>query len=597
MFNEIIPVPNENQYRMIKWGLYGELGEGENAKVRFLQTVINHDELDDIELISSIPGSERWDVRDLFQRDVDDERITQDILPYFNDTTKVKYFNPLTLIVLPMDESKRNVIKSIEYVEPKNEKEGDQEYTVFEKLGYYKFKRSQRNKLFGCLEWNDKKCYLVAIDGQHRLSALKRMKKSASADTLSRWIIPVIILNIYKVDPSKDTANLLEIVRKTFVYINTQAVRVNRAREILLNDENINAICTQEIIQFSHGNDNLPPDHRNDDIIPLMFFDWRGETERLRPKPGVASVKSVEELYSWFDSYILGENGSDKQEIELCLKDMVPPLDIFSGKSNTISFKDAFRIRKYFHDNIMPGILYFLQYFTPYKEYIKACREIEIDSLRKSDISQHAFMKLRFGIHNAGEDQIDAVNTEFNNLVDKFDGLKIRMLPGTLGLDIGMRGMIYAFSAAKKEYETTFRTVMSWIDYAKMALDEFNEIYADGWLKSWDDLEKHKKHFLTHVIFDKAGSIINYKLQQAEDSLGAFLTVLFFQKKWKKKELNDVEFEEIRNTYCFNLKKTIEKGYRKEIKADLIDKFTGKPVEFNKEVRKRPNKLQIKEGN
>ena len=40
------------------------------------------------------------------------------------------------------------------------------------------------------------------------------------------WRIPVVILNIFKVDKKKSTANLLEIVRKTFVYINTKAERV-----------------------------------------------------------------------------------------------------------------------------------------------------------------------------------------------------------------------------------------------------------------------------------------------------------------------------------------------------------------------------------
>jgi len=43
----------------------------------------------------------------------------------------------------------------------------------------------------------------------------------------------------------------------------------------------------------------------------------------------------------------------------------------------------------------------------------------------------------------------------------------------------------------------------------------------------------------------------------------------------------------LRNTYCYNLRKTIEKGYRKTIKSELKDTFKGTIKEFNAEVRKR----------
>ena len=39
-------------------GYFGEFGEGANASIRFLQTVIKHEELDEITLISNIPGSQ-----------------------------------------------------------------------------------------------------------------------------------------------------------------------------------------------------------------------------------------------------------------------------------------------------------------------------------------------------------------------------------------------------------------------------------------------------------------------------------------------------------------------------------------------------------
>src|SRR6476646_588752 len=89
-------------YNKMKYGFFGELGAGANAHVRFLQTALTADELDSVTLIENIPGSESWDVQDLFQRDVDKERVTKEILPYLKDKSKVKFFNPLTLALLPL---------------------------------------------------------------------------------------------------------------------------------------------------------------------------------------------------------------------------------------------------------------------------------------------------------------------------------------------------------------------------------------------------------------------------------------------------------------------------------------------------------------
>ena len=189
------PAINFNPYNIIKIGYFGELGEGANARIRFLQTVIKPEELDDITLISNIPGSAYWDIRDLFQRDVDDERVEKDIIPYFKDKNKVKFFNPLTLILLPMEEMGKDAIKDIEYIDPLIQEEGGIKVNIFEKKDFYKFKIYQEPNSFGQLEWNDHKCFLVAIDGQHRLSAMKRWKQEPKTD-FSDWRIPVVILNI-----------------------------------------------------------------------------------------------------------------------------------------------------------------------------------------------------------------------------------------------------------------------------------------------------------------------------------------------------------------------------------------------------------------
>ena len=112
------PKPEEIVYNKTKFGYFGELGTGAHAHLRFLQTALSVEDLDSVTLIENIPGSETWDVRDLFQRDVDKERVTREILPYLKDKTKVKFFNPLTLALLPLASSGQHILGDLPYVVP-----------------------------------------------------------------------------------------------------------------------------------------------------------------------------------------------------------------------------------------------------------------------------------------------------------------------------------------------------------------------------------------------------------------------------------------------------------------------------------------------
>ena len=70
---------------------------------------------------------------------------------------------------------------------------------------------------------------------------------------------------------------------KTFLSTSTRKPeRTNEARQILLSDESVAAICTQEILEHSHQNDAEPFERRDPTVMPLLFYDWRGEEVDLR---------------------------------------------------------------------------------------------------------------------------------------------------------------------------------------------------------------------------------------------------------------------------------------------------------------------------
>jgi hypothetical protein len=581
-----LPPTIDVAYNKTKYGYFGELGTGANAHVRFLQTALSVDELDSVTLIENIPGSETWDVRDLFQRDVDKERVTQEILPYLKDKNRVKFFNPLTLALLPMATNGQTIEGSLPHIVSRQVTENEHVYTLFEWEGYYKFGRHQKSPAFSYLNWNEQRVRIVAIDGQHRLSALKRWKNEPpdSSKQLATWTIPVVVLGIFKAAPNKPTASFLEIVRKTFVYINSTAQSINEARETLLNDESVVKLCTQELIQDSHSNDCLPINERDEAKLPLLLFDWRGETRNNVRISAPAALKTVEEVRDWLGWYVLGDDGSDDQATVLGLEDLVPPLATF-GPDKKLSHDDALRIREQFRATVLPGLQFCLQNFTPYKDYIRECRRVEREALDQSDLAQHSLMRLRFGTTRASEDIMELVNRKFEDLVLQFESLKGKIFDELLLRDVGMRAVIAAFGWGKHTWDDDREETGSWEAYAEWFTPLLNSIYSDGWFRSFMKQDTTRRGLLKHVVFDPSGAIVNYKFEQVSSGFGALLTLLVFSKG--RSSIQVTTAEKVWEEWSEALRGPLRSGYRREHRADLNENFKGTQAQLRDEIKKR----------
>ena len=583
-----LPPVFEVQYNKTKYGYCGELGTGANAHLRFLQTALSSDELDSVTLIENVPGSETWDVRDLFQRDVDADRVTRDILPYLKDKSKVKFFNPLTLALLPLSSDGQNIEENLPFVVPQPVEDGGHKFTEFEWKDHYKFRRHDQAPAFSNLLWNDRRVRIVAIDGQHRLSALKRWKLEVpeSAKELSGWTIPVVILGVFKVSEATPSATFLEIVRRTFVYINSTAESIRPARKMLLNDESVNAICTQELVQDSHSNDCRAFGDRDAAKMPLLCFDWRGEVQKDGSVASPAALKTVEEVYAWFESYLLKEDGGSTQQRALGLEDIVPPLATF-GPNKNLSHEDAAKIRIEFRKTLLRGVQHCLQEFAPYKAYIQECRKLEEQALMESDLAQHAFMRMRFGTDRSEGNNRKLVTKRYDELAAKFQELKGKLFDELLVRDIGMRAVVYALGYCKSEYDEDKGKTTEWLEYSKWFTEALNRIYSEGWFRSFLKLDPRRRELVTNVVFDQAGSIVNYKIEAQDNCFGALMSILIFVTG-----AEDVKPETVDRVWddCSEALKTpLKAGYRRQYKAQLAPSFTGKLDEFKQEVQKKAN--------
>lgn len=389
----------------------------------------------------------------------------------------------------------------------------------------------------------------------------------------------MVILGIFKVDTKKDAATILEIVRKTFVYINTQAVEVNAARKILLDDEDIPAICAQELVEASHANDVQPPENRDPKRLPLIFFDWRGETANKVRVHAPAAVKSIEEIHGWFKSYLLPD--LESQSALLGLDDLIPPIKLTS--ETVFNYDEAARIREQFRKRLLPAISFVLESFKPYNEYIAQSRRVENEALKEGDLAQHAFMRLRFGSAQCDETTLSDVEKKYEQLRGKFDTLKQELFPELISLDIGARALFSAFAALKRFYDAKQKKTVDWLDYAKWFVTGANKLCEQGWFESFDDLESEKRNVLKNLVFDASGQVINYKLNDVPGAGGALLALLLS----RNAEKPSLDLEELWADLGDDLAAPLNRGYRREWRAKLSADFKGSRKEFNDEVKKK----------
>ena len=131
----------------------------------------------------------------IIEREIDEDRVGE-IKKYLENNDDVKFFNPLTLVVLPMNENKTQVIKETTFLSEGIEKIGNQSqgYKLYTRENFFKINIDSNND-FGRIAWNDERCNIAAIDGQHRLSALKRMHQEGNLDNF-KWKIPIVLLTI-----------------------------------------------------------------------------------------------------------------------------------------------------------------------------------------------------------------------------------------------------------------------------------------------------------------------------------------------------------------------------------------------------------------
>jgi hypothetical protein len=289
-------------FRLSRWGIpYFASTVGVNEAANYLL------------LTNEIPGSEEinWQLEELYQRDVDWPRVERSIVPYLRNQEAPQFFNSITIALVPFSPSQRRIepdFGSSDVWSPPGVSQPDRFERTLDigplSFGFWNDWQSPEDAGFqsGELRWNTTEVMGVAIDGQHRLAALKSLS-AGSPPTLADTRVPVLFLVF---DPqlgyvAPEAQSIVELLRVLFIDLNKHAQTVSRARQILLDDRDPHAVCLRSVVGTELTEDlnelSLPEPR-----LPLSLVDWHREQAKFDDGPYLATVLGID----WIVSEVLG---------------------------------------------------------------------------------------------------------------------------------------------------------------------------------------------------------------------------------------------------------------------------------------------------
>jgi hypothetical protein len=245
-------------------------------------------------------------VEELFQRDIDHERVAQMAEHYLsasNVPQRPPFFNSLTIALLYKG-------RGVEVAPRKAEADSySKEVVCGPVLVRWDESRPDDPSLprpgaFGSLYWNRHGVRAVAIDGQHRLAALQQLAKQDPAGAARIRVSVIVLLLDEKFGVRADGKAQIELMRSLFIDLNKHAQKVVRARQLLLDDSDPLAVALRsaigqelKFVATSRIEQGLPVGQTGEflDRLPLSLVDWHGEQRaKVDAGPYLVSVLGLE---------------------------------------------------------------------------------------------------------------------------------------------------------------------------------------------------------------------------------------------------------------------------------------------------------------
>lgn len=369
-------------------------------------------------------------VDELMQRDIEDSRVSLELIPYLLDKSNsglIKLFPPIVAIVLPLKPNSKepdNYYKDVSYTTDTNSNVDYQEHKITagrtgeEQFEFVQYSQDETFEDNGTLKLSRDNSALAIVDGQHRAMALLALyrnlnqgwsdsnkspyeeyykvwpQKQIRKYDLSQLQLPVMICTFPKLDKKFDNStDVIRAARKVFLTLNKSAKTVSDSRNKLLNDQDITSECLRETLNFIKDLDLK-------DNTPLRI--WNVELDQEKDKTKIVSdvaFTGVSHLYTLIDQVILGnyaygiepknKSGAPKKRLDesyirLNLADLLKE----EQKNNNTKFNYSDEIKMKFRDswkkNYIPLIINIFSKLEIYSAFSRATLQ-----LKNSIVDEH----------------------------------------------------------------------------------------------------------------------------------------------------------------------------------------------------------------
>jgi hypothetical protein len=284
---------SQRDYNLPIYGIRGVFSLSSNVSVPYFSTLLDlkrvTKELKTHEEIA--PSLENtYTLAELFQREINLSRVRNEIVDGFLKAhDKLKFFNSITVVLLPKDQSGKVLANFIDYDDAKPSFENDMFDRFFDSpknnhaiFGGVQFISTSSASL-SRLRWDNTRVDAVVVDGQHRLTALKewmRDKHGELTETEKPTRISVLFVLLHEkvgfnASSSGNKANTIKgIAREIFTDLNKNAKEVDLATQIILDDRNLESCCVRSLITSRTC-------QNSDTLLPLSLLRWREANNRF----------------------------------------------------------------------------------------------------------------------------------------------------------------------------------------------------------------------------------------------------------------------------------------------------------------------------
>jgi hypothetical protein len=397
-------------------GSFGRFKTDKSFRLYYLSTSVPVDEIDDLSTASELFGLDDIKFEELIQRDIDYARVQKIANNYLSrGKDRILFFPPLLacVVLLEPDGGIKKQYTTVTH-EIAEEESGTVLRATWDHDGFQlalpsadqesserQIEWKGENRFFydfaATLRLNPKRAKLVILDGQHRLEAMRLLRKNAEQKSIIQGLeIPICVIwapEALKTDLNNE--NMMSDFRELFVRVNSEPRKVSGHFITLLKDDSYSAMTVRRLA------DHWKITEQPGNWSRLHLLEWNTrEDERVDVRTRDFSITTLSIIFKVLHDHLFAQEGTapDLLQLEQCVDDFAVIDSDFSWDGlvdRTQNSKIDLIIRRQIDDILISALDTLFRSPTPYNRLETALGEAFNRMQQKVAENNSSFIRLK----------------------------------------------------------------------------------------------------------------------------------------------------------------------------------------------------------